>query len=151
MKITTVTELLQHKTVASLRGEDIITFAVHNQPNGNIKLSGISSDSPYPSMRVHVGYNLELTVNQMNEHLNANYGCVPGKGYFTTPEEIREAIAKYEAKELQELVNTHGQSKDTLLHFLLDHAKRNAQDAEDPDPVMFKFTELMTEKYSARQ
>lgn len=149
MKITTVTELLQHKTVASLRGEDIITFAVHNQPNGNIKLSGISSDSPYPSMRLHLGYDIELTVNEMNDHLNTNYGGVPGKGYFTTPDEIRTIIKEYEAKELQELVNAHGQSKDALLHFLLDHAKNNARNPDDFDPVMIEFADLMSEKYSA--
>lgn len=149
MKITTVTELLQHDTVVSLRDDTIITFAVRKQPNGNIKLTGISSDSPYPSMQLHLGYNVELAATQMNEHLNANYGGVPGKGYFTTPDEIRTAIAEWEAKELQELVDTHGQSKDALLHFLLNHTKNNAQDAEDHDPVMFQFAELMTKKFSA--
>lgn len=149
MKITNVTDLLQHKTVASLRQDNIITFAVNKQPNGNITLKGISSDSPYPSLRLHLGYDIELTVQEMTEHLNFDHGTVPGKGYFTTPDDIRRIIKDHEAKELQKLLTNHGQSKDALLHFLLDHAKNNARNPEDPDPVMFQFAELMTKKYSA--
>lgn len=151
MRITNVTDLLQHKTVASLRQDNIIIFAVKKQPNGNITLKGISSNSPYPSLRLHLGYDIELNVQEMTEHLNFDYGSVPGKGYFTTPDDIRRIIKDHEAKELQKLLTKHGQSKDALLKFLLTYAQNNARNPEDHDNIMIKFTELMAGKYTPQQ
>lgn len=143
MRIKTVKELLQHETVASLRGGYIVTFQVNRTYDGRIELVGIRSSSPAPNG--HRWYDMKLTPEEMQEY--ASTDLYEASGLFSTEHELQTLIKSNADKEFQTLVDLHGQSKEDFVYFLLDYAKSNAQSSEHFDQTTLDFVNVMAQKY----
>ena len=148
MKIQTVEQLEQHKTVAAMREDVLIIFQVTTDKKLDlIKLKALMA--PSACLSLYNGYSIVLTYKQMQNYLDrCNSQPTALQNYYSSADELVQARNKEDEEFTQKLVANHGQTKDDFIRFLMKEVKDRLDATHEWSRPTINFMDQMRQKYN---